>query len=367
MDLPTRLDLLAVGRNHILAQNPKIDPAQVDTDGSDVNIVVGTGSVVAHHVVQQIASRFAAHYLDSADGEDLDRFERDHYDQARKGAGAARGGETFSRATAGAGAGTVPTGTKVRSNTSVEYITTSQAVFAASDLSASCNIRAVQAGSIGQAAAGAVNQIANPGILFDTTLTVSNSLALAGGEEREGDEQYRERGRAFWKAARRGTLAAIELGGVDTIGVASARAAEVTLGGYPQRAVLLYVADTSGMSNVQLANQVDATLDEFRAAGINVLVQTSMPQMADIVVKLVFNANVDTEAVSNNVFSALIEFVNSLNVNEVLTRAALNGILLRFKQDGLIIDDGSLVAPTGDIVPDPGRTIRTDAQHVKAA
>lgn len=367
-DLPTRTDYLALARDHVTSSNPRLDPEQIDIEGSDVNVIVGPSTVIAAHATQHLGYRIAAHYLGSAELEDLDRWLIDHYDLARKGAGAGLGTVVFSRPTAGAGAGVVGAGTKLRSQTGAEYVTLSDATFGVADLtSGSVSIRAVQAGPAGRAGTAEVNQIVNPGVLFDATLTVANPDPVAGADPREGDNLYRERGRGFWRAARRGTLAAIRQGGLDTIGVASALAAEVTLGSIPQRAVLLFIADESGLSNIALANAVDANLDEYRAAGINVLPVVGLVQLVTIKLHLTFSASVATEAITQNIIAAIIEFVNSLGVNEPLTLAALNAVLLRFVADGLIVNSSTITEPLGDLVPEPGRTIRTQVGLVTAA
>ena len=60
MDLPTRLDYHSIGRQYVVARARKIDPAQVDTEGSDVNLYVGSTSFLAQEVTRQLGARAAA-------------------------------------------------------------------------------------------------------------------------------------------------------------------------------------------------------------------------------------------------------------------------------------------------------------------
>lgn len=53
LDLPTRLDLYALGRDYVIQRATRIDPSQVDVQGSDVNVVVGSASYVAYQLVLQ--------------------------------------------------------------------------------------------------------------------------------------------------------------------------------------------------------------------------------------------------------------------------------------------------------------------------
>lgn len=365
LDLPSRLDLYAAGRQYLIARANKLDPAQVDVVGSDANLVVGSTSVVADLVVKQLAERTAALLLDGAQGEDLDRLAFDRYGLTRKGASPALGAVRLFRATAAAGAGSVPVGTRLTTLTGFEYVTTTAAAFGASDLTSRANVRAAQAGKAQQAGANAIVRYAQPGALFDGTLEVNNDLATAGGEDAEDDETFRNRVRDFWRVARRGILAAIEFGARTVPGVVTAQAIEaLTTGSTPARVVNLYIADSTGVASDALAQQVRNALDDFRAAGIAVLVFTSLPLLVNITLRLTFRANVDTVTLGDNVRSAVVEFVNSLAVNGTFYVAQLASVLQRFAEDGLIPDEGTVVAPVGDLVPEVGQTIRTTTQNV---
>src|SRR5260370_68419 len=130
MDLPSRLDIYSLGRSYVLDHAKRIDPTKVDVLGSDVNLFVGSQSVVAFQLVKQLAYRTAALLLDSATGEDLDRLAWDRFKLLRKGASPALGTERFFRLTATAGAGTLPIGTVVKSKTGIEYTAVTVVPFA---------------------------------------------------------------------------------------------------------------------------------------------------------------------------------------------------------------------------------------------
>lgn len=364
-DLPTRLDLFAIGRDYVLQRARRIDPAQVDIEGSDVNLIVGVASVLADQVIKQLGYRTAALLLDGADGEDLDRYAFDRYQLSRKGASPALGTVRIFRATAAAGAGAVAIGTKLRTNTGVEYITTTAATLGSADLTTQANVRAVQAGKATQVGANAVVRFANPGGLFDKTLGVNNDAPTAGGEDAEDDETFRARVRDFWRTARRGILSAIEFGALTVPGVVSAQAIEaLTTGATPARIVNLFISDSSGVASDALAQQVRVALEDYRAGGIAVLISTSLPLTVDITLALQFKANVDTLTLTDNIRAAIVEFVNSIPVNQTLYKAQIFSVLQRYVEDGLIPTEESIVAPTGDLSPDVGETIRTTLANV---
>lgn len=364
-DFPSRLDLFALARDFVLTRATKIDPEQVNTAGSDVNIVVASASFLAYEIVLQLIERVNSLLLDGAAGEDLDRLAFDRYGLTREAASAAVGDVRFYRTAATAGAGSVPIGTKLATLTGVEYITTTTATFGATDLEASAEVRAVSAGKATQVGANTIRRIDQPAALFDATLQVNNDAATAGGEDAEEDDVFRERVRDYFSTVRRGTLSAIEFGARQVEGIVSSQAIEaLTSDGQPARVVSLYVADGSGVASRALGQAVFTALDEYRAAGIAVLVNTSIPQIVPIQLSLAFKAGVDTASLTENIRAAIVEFVNSLAVNGKLYRAQLFTVLQRFESDGLVPNEGTIVAPTGDLLPATGSTLRTTLTNV---
>lgn len=364
-DLPSRIDIFGVGRDYVVQRARRIDPAQVDVEGSDINIAVGVSSVMAAQVINQLGYRAAALTLGGADGDDLDRLAFDRYGLARKGASPARGTVSIFRTTIAGGAGTVPIGTLISTTTGVQYTLTTSASFGGTDLTSSARVQAVQAGKASQVAAHQLARLSNPGALFDRTLLVDNALAMAGGEDAEQDDAFRSRIRDFWRTARRGILAAIEFGALTVPGVVSAQAIETTtLGGMPARVVNLYIADSTGVASQALADAVSVALQDYRAGGIAVLVSVSLPLIVEVSLRLAFRANVDTATLALTVRQAITEYVNAVPVNGTLSVLGLGAVLQRYEVDGLVLTGSAILSPTGNLVPEQGQTIRTTLAHV---
>jgi uncharacterized phage protein gp47/JayE len=364
-DFPSAADLYAIGRDRVRTTAKNIDPATIDVVGSDANLFVGVASEMAFAVVLQLMYAVNRLLLDGAEGDDLDRYALDRYGLARKGASPSVGTVRVFRSVATAGAGSIATGTILTALNGVQFMTTTTITFGASALSATGNVRAVDSGAQTKVGANAIRKFNNASVLFDSSLQVTNDIATAGGEDAEDDPTFRARIRDFWNTARRGTLAAIEFGALTVAGVVSAQAIEtLDENGAAARVVNLYVADGSGNANQALADLVSAALEDYRAGGIAVLVTTSAPQILNITLHLVFQAGVDTAALKENVLGAVVEFVNSLPVNGTFTRAALYSVLQRYAEDGLLVSDDTIQLPTGDVVPDAGKTIRTTEANV---
>lgn len=367
-DLPTRLDLYGIGRAFLLTRAQLIDPNEVDTRGSDANLFVGSGSVMLAHIVRHLAYATARLFLDSAEDDDLDRLAIDRYGEPRKGASPATGVVRFWRTSLVGGIGDIAVGTKLVALNGAEYITTSVAHFGAFDLTATANVRAVQAGKAPQVGRNQIRKFGPSSAVFDTTIQLTNDDPTAHGEDREDNDTFRNRLRNFWLSVRRGTLGAIEYGATTVPGIVSATAVEAIEGtANPARVVNLYIADSSGVASVVAARAVEVALGDYRAAGIRVIVWTSMPSIVSIVLKLAFQSGVDTVTLTQQVITAVVEYVNSLPVSAPLLVGELAAVLARFKQDGVIASSGSIVAPAGDVYPDPGMTLRTTLANVSEA
>ena len=364
-DLLSRLDFYEIGRRYLITRAKKIDPVEVDVEGSDANLFVGSMSFVAHAISRQLAERIGALLLDGANGEDLDRYAFDRYQLLRKGAAAAVGRVRFYRAATTAGPGTVDAQTPIKSLSGVDYITLTAASFGPTTIQVYADVRAVQAGKDYQVGANQIRLFAPNAVVFDPSIQITNDDPTAGGEPAEQDDEFRERIRDFWNTARRGTLSAIEFGAKTVPGVASASASEALDGtSRPARVVRLYFADSSGISSLALANAIDAALVDYRAAGIAVIYVTSVPQIVAITLQLTFLAGVDTAGLTENIKAALYEFVNSLPVNGALSRQELLSVLQRFKSAGLVPSSSNLVAPAGDLLAQPGTTFRTTLDQI---
>ena len=358
-DLPSRLDLYAIGRQYLLSKATAIEPAKVDVDGSNSNIFVGSTSVMIDAVVRQLGYSINRLFLDGAEREDLDRLVWDRYQELRKGASAAVGSCRLYRATTDGGEGSVPINTVVNTKTNVQYITTTIASFGASDYTSKCSVRAQQAGKASEVGANQIQAFATPGDLFDGTLQINNDLTTAGGEDAEDDDTFKLRMRKFWLTARRGVLSAIVQGATSVPGVVSASAVEaLESNGMPARVVNLYISDSSGVASAELAATVQQNLEDYRAGGIPVLVQLGLPLLVRVVLNLSFQAGTVTDALTEQIRSSVYEYINSLGVNDTLTVGAISTVLIRFSSSGLIVNQTSIVEPAGDLVPGIGQTIR---------
>lgn len=370
-DFPTRADLIAIFFDEILARAPahppgdRVSPEEVYTAGSDVNLMAAGQAAMSDELLRQLALRMASLFLDSAEGEDLDRLVADRFSPTivRKMASAAVVPVTFSRPSGPLAALTIPVGQRVQSDTGVVYETLLAAPFPLSSAGPiTVPARALNAGVGGNAEAGTITTVLNTP---DADLVVTNAQAAAGGDSTESDASLRARARDFFRTARRGTLGAIEFGALTVPGVRLATAIEQTDGlGFPTGIVDLYIADANGQANSLLANAVRSALIEYKAAGVQVIVTGSVPVFVTIQFQLQFAAGIDTTLAFAQVRDAVVSQVNLLRPSATLYESLLMQIARSIP--GVIVPENAVVAPVGDLVPSPGQTIRTRPDLVTA-
>lgn len=367
-DLPNRKDLHAIGKSVIVLRATRIDPSQVDCDGSDVNIMVASEAAMAEEVMRQLALGLNRLTLDGAandsDEQYLDRYAWDRYQVRRNGAAAALTMLRLSRVSAAAGAGVQSEGVIVRTQTGIQYRALASVTWGAADVGPhDVDAQAVEAGKETQVGAGTLESFAvQP---FDPTITVTNPNPAAGGEPRESNVTFANRVRDAFLNARRGTVGAIEQGATAVPGVVSAKAVEaVDESANPQRFVELFIADSDGLASTALARKVELSLLEYRCAGIYVRVNTSTPQFEVVSLRLRFRTGVDTLALTEQVRAAVVAFVNSLGAGADLYVNDLQAVLNRFTPFGLVIESDAVVAPVGDVLAESSQTIRTTLDRV---
>ncbi len=371
VDLPTREDFFQIGAQEIIRRSAERSPGlrisreAIFTEGTDANIIVASQSAMADEAARHIAIRDAALFLDSAEGEDLDRLVADRYSPTvvRREAARAIVQATFSRSSPPSTGALVSfdTGTRLSTDEGVEFELTQPAVLApiipGQTQAVTVEARAVLAGPDGNVAASTITQFVVPP--SDGTVTVSNADIASGGSLRESDESLRARARLFFTAAARGTLSAIEFGALTVDGVATATAREEVDGnGDPTGIVTVFVADQNGQSNSVLASAVRDALLGYRAAGIVPDVVTTTPLDTTIRYAIAFEAGTDTVAASNQIKNLTVDAVNSLSPGATLLQSQL--VSIASSVTGAIVVSGSVLEPTGDLVPSDGEVIRTE-------
>lgn len=369
---PTREDLFQkAAASVIIRQNGRqpgnrILPTAIFTPGTTVNVLLAGVAAIGAEVIRNVLVRTAALYLDSATDEDLDRLVTDRDpDLVRKQASRALVTLELVRTippSAGE-AGTIPQATVFRTATGESFETLAPLGFALNSTGPiRVQARALTAGSAGNVDAGTITEPA--AALFDPTITVTNPDIASGGAEVESDSSYRQRARLNNRNRTKGTLEAITLAALNVDGVLTATATEVVDStGNPVGLVNLAISDNTGRANQTLVRAVESNLEDARAAGVPVRVFPGSRRLVNIAYQVQFDSTVaDQAAVISQIKSLVLSAVNALGPNETLYTSLLTATARRIP--GVIVTDGSLVTPVGDIVPLENEILKTELGRI---
>lgn len=370
--LPTREDLFQVGAGEVFSRGQnrpprsRISPQAVFTPGTDINIILAACSAMGDESLRHLALRIAALYLDSAEGEDLDRLVADRFSPTivRKQAAAAVTVLSFSRSIPPSSGAVVTydVGRKFTTGAGTEFELTEAAAFplnSSGPITAAA--KAVLSGTGGNADADQIVQFSLPS--SDPTVLVTNPEPASGGTNVETDASLRERARQFFVTARRATLPAIEAGALSVDGIVAATAEEVIgLDGLQTGEVRLFVADELGRSNQVLTEAVALALREFRAGGIIVPVLTTRPRLESIEYRISFRSGTDTRAAVAQLKALTVAAVNVLFPREALQRSLL--FALARSIPGAIVGEDAVQLPAGDVQPADQEVIKTSLDRI---
>lgn len=328
---PTHDELYAIAKAKLQTEESGL--SIYDGDISDL-LLLGAAAM-ADHIVGWADRRISATYLDGAEKDWLDQLIDDHFGLPRIEAVRAAGEVTISRVSAAAGAGTIAAGTVIATDfdalgATIEYVTLAdQAWGGAQTGSQTVAIEAVYPGRAGNVSANRVRRIVTS--LWDSTFTITNAAAIAGGLDDETDPAYRERTRGYSATIRRATLAAIEYGAKQATGVVNATAHENTTSGI----VDVYVSDADGASNPTMVANAVTTLLEWRAAGVPLNVQGGTVLDVSPVLTIATRQGVTQGELGPKIQAALAVWSDRLKVGETLILGELIAAVFNVAPDAL--------------------------------
>jgi len=365
-DIPTFADIFDAGEREILIRPTSFNPEILRVDGSDVNLAIAAAAGMAQEVAQYAQTAFNETHLSTAistGGETLDRWAYDRYGLTRQESQAAVVSVQFTRTSASLGF-TIPSGTVVTSEGGITFAVINDVPFPLGEFGP-LEVRAVaqQTGLSGNVAIGTITDVSSG--VGEPTLAVNNNEVAAGGSLEETDDEFGQRLKDYHVNARRGTRTAIKAGAINTPGVADATPIEGIdpATGQPNFRVQLVIADSEGQANSALAERVSENLAEYRGLGVPVTVLAGIPDFISIVVEgLAFESSSNTSNVLEEARNAIMGAVNGTAPSSTLRLAviitALEGV------DKLIVPDGVVIEPAGDLIPAIGGVIRTKSEMI---
>lgn len=364
MQLLNRADYFSIGRRYIRGRpSTRINPNMVDVDGSDVNLQVGSSSLMAEALSAQQSRCLRGLFFRTARAQQLDDLAADRLGLARKDESPSTVDLLLARPTTGAGGGTIDAGSRVQTADGTAYALDVDVVFGGGDLSRPATATAVLTGPEGNVAAGQIKSFLDAP--YDATIVPSNPAPAAGGADVESDAAFLGRIFGFFATVRRGVLGAIEFAATLVPGIAVATASDIDNPGtgLPGGAVQLVAGDADGNATGDMLQAIRDKLLEYRAGGIPVILTAGVVVFEPVVWDLDYLTGVDTVRAKTSVRNVTVALSRFLAAGKPLMRSTLMSGALSVP--GVIVRQDSLVAPAGDVYPtDRSHLIRVQATGV---
>lgn len=350
-----------------------------DSEGSIIDILSGVVAQASSEIQRTTINEINKTYIETANGpevtggpDDLQTLAVDHFGDnfARPEATKSTGTVAFSRPNADYGDCVIPIDTIVKTSvtalgTSIRFKTTQAVTITGTTINAP--VEAILEGPSGNVLAGTLTQI--EASLLDSSITVTNAAACAGGENAETDAEYRETIRRLVNSIKGGSLSAIEARVLNVAGVETCTAVEfneyvikwdipsgLTVGEYfilPR--VFIYVMDANGGSSDQMIADVYLAIREVRSAGIPVAVFGGSAIAQNWSISIVLNPSgpnyATLSADPQMILDEMTKYIQDLGMGDDFVRATAKAYLLaKFGPAGTDdLTDLTVVTPVGDV------------------
>jgi len=368
---PSFEDLLAQGMAEAQTRRPSLQ----FYDGDVSLATLHGGAAMSDACIRFGAQAFRETFIDGARGDALTALVDDHYGIQRQPSTQAQATVSWSRPSQGGGepGGTIPAGTTIATEfdaegNEVQFTTDANLVFGVGVLGPlDVSATAVDPGTDGNVAAASIVRVIDVPS-FDATFQVTNAAAAGGGNDEESDTELRRRARDFWSTLRRGTLAALEYGAQQ---VDSVRVAKATEDG--QGLVTVRVTDADGNSTAEMVADVEAELENWRCAGVNVTVLGGDPLLVDFTAELIVRAGFDVLAHVTELEDAATARMAKLKAGETCYLDMIDASIIAVYPDDILkvtltaITVGGSPASIADIVPGADEVIRAGTLTIVGA
>lgn len=348
--------------------------ADLDFGEGDYSLaIVHAGAAMHDMSLRFYAQAFRETFLDGCSGDALTALASDRYNIERDEASFAQVTVAFTRTSGGAD-GSIPVGTRIATafdaRGNAVAFTTDAGIVVGNTLNGPFEVlcTAEVAGRDGNIQAVTLTRIEDT--LFDSTFTVTNADAAAGGNDAQSDEDLRVECRSFFSTLRRGTKAAVEFGAKQVASVANARAIEASGGG----GGVVYVSDSDGNSNLQMLSDVEVELENWRPFGATVTITGGEQLLVSIDLSLVVREGFSVDSRADDIIAAVESRINKLRAGETLYLDMLVAAVIAIAPDDIldvvfdaITVDGSAADPDDNVEPTAVQVIRPDTVTVTEA
>ena len=345
VEIPTVEEMQTRAITEVQTRNPRLTD---ENEGSFIDAVTGAGAVLADESIRLSLAGQARFFFDTSQDGELDALAADRGFPARKPASGGAGEFTWTEGIPGS-AYTIPAGARVQGKlddgTPVVVESTAAVVLTAGASSVVIPGVAQESGPATNLTIGFINEIVDVEVT-DPTATVTNLARFVGGSVAETNEAYRARLRLFFSTLRRGTPAALTFGALSVPGVTVVTVDETLV---PVDGIVrVYIGDPDARSNDILAAAVVTELENWRAAGVQVLVLGADREEITLALSVTVPIGADTTALGADIRANILGYTDALRPSEALRVSEL--CFRAHDADDTIISVVS-TSPTADVTP----------------
>ena len=275
----------------------------------------------------------------TAEGEYLDRHAQLR-GLERKAAVAARGTVRFTAGEAWESQREIPEGTVCMTAGLIRFETTQAGVLSPGELTADVPVRALEAGTAGNVAAGAIVSMAVAPMGISSC---TNPEPCAGGADGEGDEQLRERILDTFRRLPNGANAAFyeqEALSFDQVAAATVIPRPRGVG-----SVDVVVSTLAGIPDQQLLTELQDYFEQRREIAVDVQVRSPQTRTVDVTVQVAAQGGWDAAQARANVKAALESWFDGKLLGQDVLLARLGSLI--YQCEG--VENYAILAPAADL------------------
>ena len=243
--------------------------------------------------------------------------------------------------------------TNIKSDKVVKFQVTQNTEALAGSVQMTVPVECLTDGYIGNIEAYSITSVSPSNPYFDS---VFNEHDFYDGQDEETNAQRKLRFKQYIRSLQRGTREAIEYGARTVKGVAGVYVDDSYIG-----FVRVYVHDVHGNLSDELKTQVILTLDEWRAAGIEVEVLPIITLKQSLDIQVIFVDTADINVYTKNIKEVVENFLNSFQVSDNLYLSNLIATIMEAYRD-VVID--TQIINGEDVFLNKNELIRADKINI---
>lgn len=247
----------------------------------------------------------------------------------------------------------IPEGTRfmasLPNNTTLYYETRQDYIIPMGSSEAVIRVYCTVPGTIGNVAANTITRMVNP---IQYVSTVTNEQRFITGKDEETDSARRARFANYVQTRSRGTKKALEYGVLEIPQVSGVYVDDSQIG-----IVRIYAHDAAGDLPDDVKNQIIQNIENYRPAGIPVIVLPTVKILQDVEVNLELDTLYNNGNFIQYIKDSIENYLNSFSTSEDLLLSDLNAFIRSI--DTIGIKNCTIITPSKDVIVENYQVIRS--------